>query len=319
MKCIYCLIDKALDDFKKREHIVPQAFGKFKNNHVLHNLVCDDCNSALGDSIELIYARDSLDGLLRTELKVKPERDFKSRGLNAKIKCIYKEGIFKGASCYLEYSTEQQQIVAIPFPQVGFISQESQSYVYFRPIDFCNINPGEFDFSKPFVNLGLSNEQIKKLSVQLGINKSFTFQDELRMPDELDVTVEEIFDDDYRRVIGKLAFNYFAQFNAKIAVRQEFDKIRNFIRYGEDPEYWIPRIAKSQNSFLHILDDPSLKPIGHVITINKITELGIVLSELSIFNLSTYRVIISDKASNIINDIVTKGHFYNLKSKEITE
>jgi hypothetical protein len=125
--------------------------------------------------------------------------------------------------------------------------------------------------------------------------------------------------DDYRRVIGKLAFNYFAQFNAKIAVRQEFDKIRNFIRYGEDPEYWIPRIAKSQNSFLHILDDPSLKPIGHVITINKITELGIVLSELSIFNLSTYRVIISDKASNIINDIVTKGHFYNLKSKEITE
>jgi len=29
MKCIYCLEDKEEIDFKKREHVIPQCFGKF--------------------------------------------------------------------------------------------------------------------------------------------------------------------------------------------------------------------------------------------------------------------------------------------------
>lgn len=68
--CIYCRLDKPPDDFN-REHVVQEAFGRFKNNLVLHELVCEECNEYFGNGLDLALARDSLEGLHRYERGLK--------------------------------------------------------------------------------------------------------------------------------------------------------------------------------------------------------------------------------------------------------
>src|SRR4030066_177798 len=69
--CIYCKESKLKEkELWNREHVIPEAFGKFKNNFVLHYTVCKECNQKFGDEIDLILSRESYEGkILRyTEL-----------------------------------------------------------------------------------------------------------------------------------------------------------------------------------------------------------------------------------------------------------
>src|SRR4051812_37658358 len=65
-KCLYCDETKPLAAFN-REHVLPEAFGKYEDNLVLHHRVCADCNTHLGRELDLPLARDSKEGLDRFE------------------------------------------------------------------------------------------------------------------------------------------------------------------------------------------------------------------------------------------------------------
>jgi len=64
IKCIYCLKEKNSNEFRKREHVIPQMFGRFKNNLILRGLVCDNCNQYFGDNLELALGRDTIEGII---------------------------------------------------------------------------------------------------------------------------------------------------------------------------------------------------------------------------------------------------------------
>lgn len=68
--CIYCLRELPKSKFN-REHVIPEAFGKFKDNFVLHNTVCEDCNQHFGDNLDLILGRGSFEALQRIEEEIK--------------------------------------------------------------------------------------------------------------------------------------------------------------------------------------------------------------------------------------------------------
>lgn len=72
-KCIYCLRTIAEGaTFKSREHVVPQSLGKFgANTFTLIGDVCDECNKQLGDDLDIVLARDSVEGLAFKELSKK--------------------------------------------------------------------------------------------------------------------------------------------------------------------------------------------------------------------------------------------------------
>jgi hypothetical protein len=70
MKCIYCLKTERSKGvtFKKREHVIPQGLGLFgSGTFTLHGKVCDSCNGRLGAEIDIILARDSIEGLAYRE------------------------------------------------------------------------------------------------------------------------------------------------------------------------------------------------------------------------------------------------------------
>src|SRR5205814_9517651 len=65
--CIYC---QGSGVKFNREHVIPEAFGKFKDNFVL-TCVCVNCNQFFGDELELVLGRNSREAILRLHHGVK--------------------------------------------------------------------------------------------------------------------------------------------------------------------------------------------------------------------------------------------------------
>ena len=77
--CIYCENSKPAHLFNK-EHVFPQAFGKFQNNFTLVDMVCQECNNYFGKTLDMDLGRESWEGLKRFEHGVKRLSEFSHFG-----------------------------------------------------------------------------------------------------------------------------------------------------------------------------------------------------------------------------------------------
>ena len=98
MRCIYCARDDSIVDFN-REHIIPQSIG---GKFFLDGLICADCNSILGDSVdteilklsETIEALDALKLPYNKKWIIKKYYQVKCIFNNIKLKAILKDNRF---------------------------------------------------------------------------------------------------------------------------------------------------------------------------------------------------------------------------------
>src|SRR5438445_4542100 len=58
--CIYCKAVAPTVRFN-REHVVQNGFGKFREALVLHDAVCEPCNTFFSGSIDIALTRDSVE------------------------------------------------------------------------------------------------------------------------------------------------------------------------------------------------------------------------------------------------------------------
>jgi hypothetical protein len=99
--CIYCREKRSFS----REHVLQASFGRFRNALVLHNTVCSDCNQAFGETIDLIFARESAEGLDRYRLGIKPLAEIeKFRYSHVSLRAVNAG----------EYSDAQHRLFAVP-------------------------------------------------------------------------------------------------------------------------------------------------------------------------------------------------------------
>ena len=131
IQCIYCQEHKPASAYKKVEHVIPQSFGKFRDNFTLKQLVCDSCNQFFGNGVELALARDTLEGQSRSDFGVKKPEDFKPPVPQSRIRIKIAEGEFEGAYAFLNYSEADQKITLQPIPQVGFCQRDLGELKYF--------------------------------------------------------------------------------------------------------------------------------------------------------------------------------------------
>lgn len=131
MQCIYCKEDKPIYLYKKREHVIPQGFGKFAtDNLILRNVVCDDCNSYFGEKIELFLCKDSFEGLERHRHGINPKKPLKKI---RRIKSKVLSGPLKGLIVREKGLRENGRLDVEKELQVGFYNSVSQSYDFFEP------------------------------------------------------------------------------------------------------------------------------------------------------------------------------------------
>jgi hypothetical protein len=121
-ECIYCRNHGDRGAFN-REHVLSEAFGRFRNALVLHRYVCSMCNKSFADGIERELTRDAFEAFLRYQKGVK------ASGLGP-IKLSYVEFAVPEGSAWagvrLRLVGYEGEAVFRPAPQVGALDEVSK-------------------------------------------------------------------------------------------------------------------------------------------------------------------------------------------------
>ncbi|MBA7596744.1 hypothetical protein ES703_03731 [subsurface metagenome] len=325
-KCIYCLMPKPIQEFSRREHVLPESFGAFENNFVLTETVCNKCNQFFGDNLELNLGRDSIEGILRFQYDTKPAKEFKSLGKRSSTLMRVPDGPFKGAFVYFEYSTEVDDIVIRPLPQIGFLEYKSKKPTWYliheipekdellnRTVALKKKGSIKILACDPKRAIFLLKE--KDIDVK-NFEKEGQFDLE-RTSAGYPLRISSILDDIKLRAIAKIAFNYLAYWEkSSFVLDRNFDVIRKFILKGERPTYEII----NANSTPILIDERSSKERrnGHIITVNWASDNVSIIGQVSLFNFIKYQICLSREFSGEKRNI-RRGNFFNLRDRKILE
>ncbi|MFA5793173.1 MAG: hypothetical protein WC897_04890 [Candidatus Gracilibacteria bacterium] len=286
-RCIYCLQEKPIEGFSKREHVISQFLGTFEPDlYFQGDTVCDQCNNELS-GIETVFAEDSWEGVQTAMLKIRCKKTVRLRGERIKFNLSSDGnlGVFNNLFPQINPRTRQIEFR----PHVVIRTNQGGYHVLF--IDtFSQLTPGGSKYQatqrwllgldRTKIHIFADNDYPLEVIIRMLADLGVTYREEARESYEEDNRGENItmsfegeMDDIIRRVPCKIAFNYFALCaNAsgfdEIIYRKEFDAIRNFIKDGTRPNEGLPirltsdptlynelrseqRIQAHQVSFLH--------------------------------------------------------------------
>ena len=312
--------------YSKREHVIPQGFGRFTtNNLVLKNIVCDDCNKYFGEKIELFLCRDSYEGFERIRHGIEPKKPLKNR---KRIKNKIASGQFKGLIVREKSLADNGSIDLEKALQAGFFNLKTEEYDYFEP---CNIPKAEelktkgYDLKSKEIIIIAGDGPEYDFMVQhlqsLGIDLKPEERNTKIQEDQGQIEIESniTLDRTIMRGICKIAFNYFAFIAGKsFVLNKSFDPIRDFILFGEGKgdDY----LSFNLPPILH--DDQKLEKLGakvtegHLITIGWLSNR--VVGKLSLFNSVTYGIKFCSSFSGVWIPL-NAGHHFETKTKKVTK
>ena len=324
MKCIYCLQDKTTNKYKKREHVIPQCLGHFSpDNLILYKSVCDDCNQFFGDKLELFLGRDSYESIERKKHGIEPKKPLKNK---RRVKSKIKDGEWKGVILEDAKADKPGEIGIRNSIQVGFYNKFTNEYVYYEPKDIPTAEQLEkegYDLKKAIWMFADESElpQLLEILKNKGINISIENEFIHPSPPVGSVLVESevIIDRTISRALSKIAFNYLAYVvGSKIVLRDEFNDIRQFIRFGEGDlkKYF----AVNVSPILH--DDKKTQKFkakitqGHLINVE--WRKDAIVSKVSPFNSYTYAVLLCSNYKGVWFPMKS-GHHFDIKTKKVNK
>src|SRR4051812_46140999 len=130
--CIYCLRSSPEVTFN-REHVLPEAFGKFKGALTLLREVCSGCNTFFSETLDLTLGRKSIEGLERYRWGVKPAQEIEKFRFDHIQMRAADDGDFKGVPVELYYNAESDSVVARPQPGVSIHNAHGDGFTHFTP------------------------------------------------------------------------------------------------------------------------------------------------------------------------------------------
>ena len=304
--------------------MIPEAFGKFKNNLVLHDKVCDACNQYFANSLDEKLSRDTFEGIERFDLGVSKDRDYKHLGKRSTLTIEISEGPYKGAFAFLTYDQELHRRRLLPLEQIGIRRQDGPGFGFFL---MSNL-PDPANFPKDEYRIGDAESVIifhprrdslvtwmEKIGIDRNDTSQFVVKGYRHEGDDIGVTVGTKVEELFLRGVAKIAFNYLSYWNAsEIMLSTEFDEAREFIRFGKRPP--IPLVHVVPGRIL--ADEPvgDLVAVAHVIVTNWNTDKDALFGKVSIFNNQTYGTILA-RDLNALEVSTRIGHFYNIEDMTV--
>ncbi len=268
-----------------------QAMGTFEHSWTL-DCVCDDCNHFFSHTLELALGRDSVEGLLRIEYGVKPS-EAANKLLNKRMMAtLISSGIADGARVVMKTNEEEGMFPDIP-AQVGFRrigEQEEWRFLLERDLNEESVRPFVGVQTEMRILGRHGTEDIQRLLQRLAaLNIEFNLTKRvLDQPIADDTSIQVLYnftvDTVLRRAAAKIAFNYAAKvLGADTMRRPEFDPLRRFVRYGEEPLQMVT--AKR----LSVLVGPNAETSKtHGCALRWIPERREVIAVVTLFNYVTY-------------------------------
>lgn len=318
IKCIYCRHFKERVDFNV-EHVIPASFGKFKRNLTLVNAVCSCCNQYFGDNLDIVLARDSLEGLMRHTHGVQEVKTFKKLG-GRRVQINTSRGAYAGQSADLVADRDRQRLVLQVQPQVGFTLSDGSGYKFFGLDELPTreqLSSGTYDLSQP--RSIVFNSAVRALDAEAALRErgiKFVKQGEyidFQEGDAVDCNLSGCVDQDVMRGVSKIAFNYLAYTQGMDFVLDDnFNSIRAYVRHGVEAPYPLVEIKESSV----FADEPAqgFRRLGHIITVNWASDGSSIVAQVSLMNFLRYSVCLCRDFIGEKRDIKT-GHFFNVAGK----
>jgi hypothetical protein len=229
------------------------------------------------------------------------------------------EGALEGVYVFLEYSNELGNIVYKPLPQVGFRNRTTLAYRYYliaEVPDKISLEQEGLDLDDQVTFLGCDFKTAQE-SLRAGdISPRFVPFDSSNVKNGmLSSEVTGVIDEIICRAIAKIAFNYLAYWEgADFVLQNAFDPIRRYIKDGE----------KGLEPFLSIgnqgivSDDPGREAVIHIVTVNWSQDGSSLISQVSLFNILSYKVrLVKDYLGE--RRKIRRGHYFNIGDQGIYE
>lgn len=319
MKCIYCLREFERSAYYPKEHVFPKAFG-CPDNWTLE-CVCAECNNLLGGGIEKYLAKDSIEGLIRHQrLGWRSKRSIQQRRLKLQIPKEPQYGKFQGAILYPD--PKRRGYCYIP-PQIGFQSENTGDYEFFTEEDLKDetklqrIRKMVNSKKKVLAPTKQEHDQFISKLREKGINftplgEPFGLPEEISRDEQISLNIKSKIDDEIFRAMAKISFNYTAKVKGcNFVLNSSFNDIR---------EYIIKGVSKGKN-FVRVSKEPLLARgsrnrdfDGHIFIIERNINQFKLISKITLFNLFTYEVLLSEKVSPILYPIKI-GHAYDIRRR----
>jgi len=327
IKCIYCLKEKNSNEFRKREHVIPQMFGRFKNNLVLRNFVCDSCNKYFGDNLELALGRDTIEGIIMRAKLGMINKELPKKYERLKFKITSGEHKGKIAKLIISKNGELQLKEEL---QVGIFNKDKQEYDYFEPKNIpesSQLKERYYIGEKIDLIANTDNEEkclidiLKEKGLGIKLNNKIDSKNNIEKIEKVNILGTVKIDPIIYRAISKITFNYLAYNTDKeFVLKKGFDGIRNFIRYGKGKaedyfEVNIPPILYDDKIIRKLIKGGKATN-GHLIILeSRETK---IISKISIFNLNTYLVKLCSDYEGIIR-LINHGHCFDISSKKVNK
>ncbi len=324
VQCIYCKQHETDASFRKPEHVIPQSFGLFKRNLTLRGKVCDACNQALGDELDIHLARDTLQGFERFQTGIKAPAEYKHLGSRATLSFRVKEGLFKNSYAYFEYSPARKVLALRPLEQVGFRRRMDNEYDFFLLDSLSSgakIDLSKYDLSHPKGVVILSEDVPAAVRALKGAGVNFPLGKELRSDRQIynDVLLEvtTTIDAVVQRAVAKIGFEYLAYWNDSVALLSHaFDVVRAFIRDGTPTPF--PLVAIDSEQILADEPQNGQTRLGHIVVVDWNAHHDAILARLSLFNDMTFKVILTYGVTDL-PVVVGKGSFWNIADMRVLD
>jgi HNH endonuclease len=315
--CIYCRT-RADGPFPK-EHVVPQAFGRFLDNLTLQ-CVCGVCNSFFDRELEVFLTRDSVEALLRVRYGLKTKSGRRKLGTSRLTIRVISPGDWYGARIRTERNAEGTEIKGEPLPQVGFRKFGETERKWFLEDELENKRAWERYRTDAETHIvGQPDAAVQRLVEKL-LKFGIVFK-KRGTPEKhggpVQVFAESILDDIIFRGVAKIAFNFLAYIrNVDFVLRPDFDEIRSYIRFGVKPLH--PIVLVTTTPILQGDDSLYRQTNGHLVVVGwDMLNEGVVCL-LSLFNHLTYHVVLCRNYSGVWHPIDAGRHF-DLRTRTISE
>ncbi|HAU0852016.1 TPA: hypothetical protein ACT9AU_001887 [Legionella pneumophila] len=335
IECLYCKsVVKQHKSRKSRvpvEHVVCKMLGSFENNMTLKNIVCQKCNNDFS-KLELSLGRDSVYGILyRSIVALLDKETFKKSTQHPRKKLFLKMNHVEYGHVLVnleltpdtlfEVSLTDQFIflnstkgvsVHYPVDQLPHKSQLDALGLPMRPPIFSflgrEINPNEFQLKTSKIEKALQAAEIQKFIGRGRINK------QPPLDQNSPLLFSSYVDEEIIRVVSKIGFNYFTYiFGHGYAIKDYFNDLRHFIRYGLKPNYKLVTLNKYPiNENIDTLHNDNFGQ--HQVSIFQNGH--DIIARIILFKRDVFDVLLT-KEYPLIGGFFQSSHIFCLKSKTI--
>jgi len=304
IQCIYCKKEDA-ENFKGVEHVIPQSFGRFGSKTPTLECVCDECNAYFSKELDLLLARDTLEGVTRSKKGICSAAKNSPKSLKFNLEEVPENGEFGGALIGGPDPVTGQYRPLLPQFWIKNIQTGNWERYRIDEIKSLVITDEKYGSAtsddRQMKVMGPSQEKYDEVLAELRkYNIPFRVTDTLKeIPFLKDIdpegkvivrcTIYGEINKQHKRAFAKVLFNFTTYYLGKEeTLKPEWDKARQFIRYDSETLKW----RFSQKPFWDGQENGNLRFQSNSSNLRIENKNGNVVGVIQVYNLFTHEIIL---------------------------